>query len=166
MQNFKLMSVVGARPNFMKVSPFVKAIIKFNKTNKLIEIDHKLVHTGQHYDHQMSNSFFETLMIPKPNFNLGIGSGTHAEQIGNTLIEFEKLVKQENPDWIIVIGDVNATIACSIVARKEGVNLCHIEAGLRSFDMNMPEEINRVVTDRISNLLLTPDKISSQNCLY
>ncbi len=126
-------------------------------------INHLLVHTGQHYDDRMSKQFFEELGIPEADINLGIGSGTHAEQVGNTMIAFEKVLKQEKPDWVVVVGDVNATLACSVTAKKEWIKCCHIEAGLRSGDMAMPEEINRLVTDRISDLLLTPDLLSNQN---
>lgn len=160
----KIISVVGARPNFIKVAPFVKAIQNYNQKSQQ-KIDHILVHTGQHYDARMSDKFFIDLNIPQPDINLEIGSGTHAEQVGNTMIAFEKVIKKEKPDWVVVFGDVNATIACSITAKKEKVKCCHIEAGLRSGDLEMPEEINRLVTDKISDLLLTPDKISSQNLL-
>lgn len=160
----RIISVVGARPNFIKIAPFVKAIKKYNIENNNI-IDHILVHTGQHYDSRMSEAFFKELEIPEPDINLGVGSGSHAEQVGNTMIEFEKVVKEYNPDWVVVVGDVNATLACSITAKKEWVKCCHIEAGLRSGDIKMPEEINRLVTDRISDLLLTPDKISVNNLL-
>ncbi len=158
----KIISIVGARPNFMKIAPFIRAIENWNSSTDK-KIDHLLVHTGQHYDSRMSESFFADLEISEPDINLGIGSGTHAEQVGKTMIEFEKVVRQERPDWIVVVGDVNATLACSVTAKKENVKLCHIEAGLRSGDLAMPEEINRLVTDRLSDLLLTPDKISSQN---
>lgn len=160
----RIISVVGARPNFIKIAPFVKAIKKYNIENNNI-IDHILVHTGQHYDSRMSEAFFKELEIPEPDINLGVGSGSHAEQVGNTMIEFEKVVKEYNPDWVVVVGDVNATLACSITAKKEWIKCCHIEAGLRSGDIRMPEEINRLVTDRISDLLLTPDKISVNNLL-
>jgi len=126
-------------------------------------VEHILVHTGQHYDDRMSNSFFEQLAIPQADINLGIGSGSHAEQVGRTMIEFEKVLKTEKPDWVVVVGDVNATLACSVTAKKENIKCCHIEAGLRSGDLSMPEEINRIVADRISDLLLTPDLISSEN---
>ncbi len=153
----KIMSVVGARPNFMKIAPFCRALAKHP------EATHILVHTGQHYDVRMSDSFFVDLGIPEPDVHLNIGSGSHAEQVGRTMIEFEKVVRAEKPDWIVVVGDVNATCACSIVAKKEHVKLAHIEAGLRSGDMDMPEEINRLVTDRLADLLLTPDRISNEN---
>lgn len=153
----KIISVVGARPNFMKIAPFCRALKKYP------QIQHILVHTGQHYDVRMSEAFFTALNIPEPDVHLNIGSGTHAEQVGRTMIEFEKVVKAEKPDWVVVVGDVNATCACSIVAKKEHIKLAHIEAGLRSGDMDMPEEINRLVTDRLADLLLTPDRISNGN---
>jgi len=170
----KILSVVGARPNFMKIAPFIKAIDTYNQqqiansphlkpSRREMPIVHKLIHTGQHYDVRMSESFFQTLGIPHPDINLEIGSGSHAEQVGHTMIAFEKVLEQETPDWVVVVGDVNATLACSITAKKLHINVCHIEAGLRSGDMRMPEEINRLVTDRLSDLLLTPDNISSDN---
>ena len=121
------------------------------------------MHTGQHYDDRMSKAFFEQLEIPEADINLGIGSGTHAEQVGYTMIEFEKVLKELKPDWVVVVGDVNAILACSVTAKKEHILCCHIEAGLRSGDLKMPEEINRLVADRISDLLLTPDQISTEN---
>jgi UDP-N-acetylglucosamine 2-epimerase (non-hydrolysing) len=160
----KIISVVGARPNFMKIAPFIHEIQDYNLKNEN-KIQHILVHTGQHYDDRMSKSFFESLAIPEADINLGIGSGSHAEQVGNTMIEFEKILITEKPDWVIVLGDVNATLACSITAKKLQIKVCHIEAGLRSGDMGMPEEINRLVTDRLSDLLLTPDKISTENLI-
>jgi len=158
----KVISVVGARPNFMKIAPFIKSIEKHNQ-NSDEKIQHILVHTGQHYDDRMSKAFFEELEIPDADINLGIGSGTHAEQVGNTMIEFEKVLKEQKPDWVVIVGDVNAILACSVTAKKEHVLCCHIEAGLRSGDMSMPEEVNRLVADRISDLLLTPDALSSEN---
>ncbi len=157
----KIISVVGARPNFMKIAPFINAINKKNREGASIE--HILVHTGQHYDDRMSRAFFKSLGIPEADINLGIGSGTHAEQVGKTMIEFEKVLEEEKPDWVVVVGDVNATLSCSVTAKKQHVKVCHIEAGLRSGDETMPEEINRLVTDRLSDLLLTPDKISISN---
>lgn len=182
----KIISVVGARPNFMKIAPFIRAINKYNSLLRQgstppsggaggalskegsggslgAKIDHILVHTGQHYDDRMSKTFFEELEIPEADINLGVGSGTHAEQVGNTMIQFEKVLKAERPDWVVVVGDVNAILACSVTAKKENIRCCHIEAGLRSGDMTMPEEINRLVADRLSDLLLTPDPISSEN---
>lgn len=153
----KIVSVVGARPNFMKVAPFCRALKAYP------DVQHILVHTGQHYDVRMSEQFFKELDIPNPDINLEIGSGTHAEQVGRTMIAFEKVLKAEKPDWVVVLGDVNATCACSITAKKEHIKCAHIEAGLRSRDMDMPEEINRLVTDRLSDLLLTPDRLSNAN---
>ncbi len=161
----KIISVVGARPNFMKIAPFIRAIEKHNAqvSGPDAKVKHLLVHTGQHYDHQMSQTFFDALNIPDPDIHLGVGSGSHAEQVGNTMIAFEKVVMEEQPDWVVVVGDVNATLACSVTAKKQHVKCCHIEAGLRSGDWTMPEEINRLVTDRLSDLLLTPDKLSIEN---
>lgn len=169
----KIISVVGARPNFMKIAPFIRAIDAYNNSplppqgelRGEATIQHLLVHTGQHYDQRMSDTFFTELGIPQPDINLEIGSGSHAQQVGNTMIAFEKVLQNEKPDWVVVVGDVNATLACSVTAKKEGIKCCHIEAGLRSGDMFMPEEINRLVTDRLSDLLLTPDTISSQNLI-
>lgn len=178
----KIISVVGARPNFMKIAPFIKAVNKYNEeikkhwaassSTKLRrsmgerykeKIEHILVHTGQHYDDRMSQSFFKQLEIPQADINLGIGSGSHAEQVGKTMIGFEKILKKEKPDWVVVVGDVNAILSCSVTAKKENIKCCHIEAGLRSGDMSMPEEINRLIADRICDLLLTSDVISSEN---
>ena len=153
----KIMSVVGARPNFMKVAPFCRAL------KACPDVQHILVHTGQHYDVRMSEQFFKELDIPNPDINLEVGSGSHAEQVGKTMIAFEKVLREEKPDWVVVLGDVNATCACSITAKKEHIRCAHIEAGLRSRDMDMPEEINRLVTDRLSDLLLTPDRLSNAN---
>jgi UDP-N-acetylglucosamine 2-epimerase (non-hydrolysing) len=159
----KILSVVGARPNFMKIAPFIKAINEYNKFAPSDQISHVLVHTGQHYDVRMSEAFFAELEIPDPDINLEIGSGSHAEQLGYTMIAFEKVLIEHKPDWVVVVGDVNATLACSVIAKRLNIKVCHIEAGLRSGDMSMPEEVNRLVTDRLSDLLLTPDSISSEN---
>ncbi|MBN1558501.1 MAG: UDP-N-acetylglucosamine 2-epimerase (non-hydrolyzing) [Lentisphaerae bacterium] len=155
----RVLSVVGARPNFMKIAPFVHAL----RAQKDAACVHRLVHTGQHYDAAMSRSFFSALDIPEPDVDLGVGSGTHAEQVGRTMIAFEPVVRDWRPDWIVVVGDVNATCACALTARKEHVRLAHIEAGLRSFDETMPEEINRIVTDRLAHLLFTPDALADRN---
>jgi UDP-N-acetylglucosamine 2-epimerase (non-hydrolysing) len=156
------MSVVGARPNFMKIAPFIRVIEQYNR-NAPNSITHLLVHTGQHYDIRMSESFFKSLHIPDPDINMEIGSGSHAEQLGLTMIAFEKVILEHKPDWVVVVGDVNATLACSVIAKRHQIKVCHIESGLRSGDMSMPEEINRLVTDRMSDLLLTPDRLSSEN---
>ena len=158
----KIMSVVGARPNFMKIAPFCRAIDLFNNSSSN-RIEHILVHTGQHYDVRMSDAFFSALNIPNPDVNLEVGSGSHAEQLAYTMLAFEKTLQQYQPDWVVVVGDVNATLSCSVVAKRHNIRVCHIEAGLRSGDMSMPEEINRLVTDSISDLLLTPDRMSSAN---
>ncbi|MEN8225558.1 MAG: UDP-N-acetylglucosamine 2-epimerase (non-hydrolyzing) [Bacteroidota bacterium] len=158
----KLLSVVGARPNFMKIAPFIRAISDYNQSANQ-KIEHILVHTGQHYDQNMSEAFFQELGIPRPDVNLGVGSGSHAEQVGITMIELEKVFRKEKPDWVIVLGDVNATLAASVTAKKEHIKCAHIEAGLRSGDIKMPEEVNRLVTDRLSDLLFTPDRLSNEN---
>lgn len=160
----KIMSVVGARPNFMKIAPFIRAIEKHNSISDK-KIEHLLVHTGQHYDVRMSQKFFDELNIPPADIHLEIGSGTHAEQVGYTMIALEKVIREHKPDWLIIVGDVNAVCAGSITAKKEHVNLAHIEAGLRSGDITMPEEVNRLVADRLADLLFTPDKISNENLL-
>ncbi|MFP4024579.1 MAG: non-hydrolyzing UDP-N-acetylglucosamine 2-epimerase [Thiohalospira sp.] len=158
----KIISVVGARPNFMKVAPFIHTIATYNKVNKN-RVEHLLVHTGQHYDDRMSQAFFEALNIPEAEINLGIGSGTHAEQVGQSMIALEKVFIKEKPDWVVIYGDVNATMAATVTAKKLHIKVCHVEAGLRSGDMKMPEEINRLVTDRLADLLLVPDKLSIEN---
>jgi UDP-N-acetylglucosamine 2-epimerase (non-hydrolysing) len=158
----KIITIVGARPNFMKIAPFVHAIERHNQLGRE-RVNHLLVHTGQHYDDRMSRNFFEQLGIPDADINLGVGSGTHAEQVGYTMIELEKVFRREHPDWVVVVGDVNAILAGSVTAKKEWIKCCHIEAGLRSGDITMPEEVNRLVADRLSDLLLTPDLISSAN---
>lgn len=154
----KIINVVGARPNFMKIAPLLRAMNK-----RKWQIEHLLVHTGQHYDVSMSDNFFEQLEIPEPDINLGIGSGSHAEQTAKIMIEFERVLLQHKPDLIIVVGDVNSTIACSLVASKLGVRIAHVEAGLRSFDRTMPEEINRVLTDAISDFLFTTEASANKN---
>jgi len=169
----KIISVVGARPNFMKIAPFIRAIERYNLNQQSavssqqssIRVEHVLVHTGQHYDRKMSDNFFEALNIPEPDINLGVGSGSHAEQVGQTMIALEQVFIEHKPDWVVVVGDVNATLATSVTAKKLLIKVAHIEAGLRSGDMAMPEEINRLVTDRLSDLLLTPDKMSNQNLI-
>lgn len=162
MSNMQIMSIVGARPNFMKIAPFSREIKRHNGLSDS-KIELLIVHTGQHYDNNMSVAFFNALEIPTPDINLEVGSGTHAEQVGQTMIALENVLRRERPDWVVVVGDVNATLAGSVTAKKEGIRLCHIEAGLRSGDMSMPEEINRLVTDRLADLMLTPDRLSSEN---
>ncbi|MFH5831656.1 non-hydrolyzing UDP-N-acetylglucosamine 2-epimerase [Halalkalibaculum sp. DA384] len=146
----RIINVASARPNFMKVAPLLEEFKKHE------EIDAQLLHTGQHYDYEMSKIFFDELGIPAPDHHLGVGSGTHAEQTARVMTAFEKVLEEEQPDWVVVVGDVNPTMACTIVANKMGIRVAHVEAGLRSYDRSMPEEINRVLTDSIADLLLTP----------
>ena len=155
----KIVNVVGARPNFMKIAPLM------NEYKRHSDIEPLLVHTGQHYDHQMSNLFFSELGIPKPDVNLGVGSNSHACQTAEIMKAFEPVVLEHKPDVVLVVGDVNSTIACGLVAVKLGVKLVHIEAGLRSFDRSMPEEINRVLTDSISDLLFCTEQSGIDNLL-
>ncbi len=155
----KILSVVGARPNFMKVAPLIKEIGKHPE----LRIEHTLVHTGQHYDPAMSEIFFRELGMPIPNVNLQIGSGSHAEQTARIMLAFEPVCIEQKPDWIVVVGDVNSTMACTLVASKLGARVAHVEAGLRSFDRTMPEEINRIVTDAVADLLLTPSADADEN---
>jgi UDP-N-acetylglucosamine 2-epimerase (non-hydrolysing) len=165
-KKLKLISIVGARPNFMKIAPFIAAINKHNKNKSdNTRIDHLLVHTGQHYDVKMSEAFFRDLNIPNPDFNLEVGSSSHAVQTAEIMSRFEKICLQEKPDWVIVVGDVNSTMACTLVASKLGIKVAHVEAGLRSFDRSMPEEINRLVTDALADLLLTPSRDADKNLL-
>ncbi len=151
--------VVGARPNFMKMAPLYFELERNKVFNPIV------VHTGQHYDYEMSQAFFEDLDLPKPHYFLGVGSGTHAQQTAKIMIEFEKVLLKEKPDLVVVFGDVNSTLACSITAKKLLIPVAHIEAGLRSFDNTMPEEINRKVTDAVSNLLFTPSKDGNKNLI-
>ena len=167
MSKRKIISVVGARPNFMKLAPIVFELKKHR--DKFI---HKIVHTGQHYDYNLSKIFFKDLELPKPDIFLGVGSSSHADQTAKIMLEFEKVVLKEKPDLVIVFGDVNSTIACALVCSKiiykdsEAVSLAHVEAGLRSFDMSMPEEINRIVTDVLSKYLFVTEKAGIDNLLY
>ena len=154
----KIISVVGARPNFMKVAPLHRAFQKYSD-----KIQHLICHTGQHYDEKMSKVFFEDLELPEPDFYLGVGSGSHAEQTANVMIKFEKILLDEKPDLIIVVGDVNSTIACSLTASKLHIKVVHVEAGLRSGDRLMPEEVNRVLTDAISDMLFVTEKSGIEN---
>jgi UDP-N-acetylglucosamine 2-epimerase (non-hydrolysing) len=154
----RILAVVGARPNFMKVAPMARAF-------KSSAVDFTIVHTGQHYDQAMSQSFFDELDIPRPNLNLEVGSGTHAQQTAEIMRRFEPACLELKPDWVLVVGDVNSTAACSLVATKLGIPVCHVEAGLRSRDRAMPEEINRLVTDVISDLLLTTCHEADHNLL-
>lgn len=157
----KFLVVAGARPNFMKVAPILEAFRQHHDFNNGLEV--LLVHTGQHYDAKMSDAFFSDLGLPTPDINLGIGSGSHADQTGRAMIAFEQVCCDQKPDWVVVVGDVNSTLACAITARKLDIKVAHVEAGLRSKDRSMPEEINRLCTDAISDALFTTDIGASEN---
>ncbi len=151
--------IAAARPNFMKVAPLYHALNKTDWANPV------LVHTGQHYDHNMSDAILQDLKVPAPDFHLGVGSGSHAEQMGNVMIAYEKICVEHRPDWIVVVGDVNSTAACAMVGAKLWIPVVHLEAGLRSRDRRMPEEINRLVTDAIVDVLWTPSEDADENLL-
>lgn len=153
----KLICVCGARPNFMKIAPVCRALARAEGVSLT------LVHTGQHYDERMSKLFFEELNIPEPDVNLGVGSGSHALQTAEIMTRFEPVCIEQRPDWVVVVGDVNSTLACALVAAKLGVKVAHIEAGLRSFDRSMPEETNRILTDAISELLFVTEPSGVDN---
>ena len=151
--------VAGARPNFMKIAPIIRAINNAKIAGK--NIDFRLVHTGQHYDKSMSGSFFEQLNIPEPHANLNCGGGTHAEQTAAIMIAFEKELLANPCDWVVVVGDVNSTLACSITAKKLHIKVAHVEGGIRSNDWKMPEEINRLVTDAITDVFFTTSEVAN-----
>ena len=156
----KIVLVAGARPNFMKLAPL------FWEMNQLPSVFQPIIlHTGQHYDYEMSKVFFEDLDLPEPHYFLGVGSGSHAEQTGKIMIEFERAIQNEDANLVVVFGDVNSTLACSVTAKKLFIPVAHVEAGLRSFDMTMPEEINRKVTDAISDILFTPSRDGNENLI-
>ncbi|MDQ2746607.1 MAG: UDP-N-acetylglucosamine 2-epimerase (non-hydrolyzing), partial [Acidobacteriota bacterium] len=154
----KVLNIVGARPNFMKIAPIVREMKRRNT-----EFQPLIIHTGQHYDQAMSDSFFHDLGIPASDYHLEIGSHSHAVQTAKIMTAFEPIVLQEKPDWVLVVGDVNSTIACALVGAKLNVKIAHVEAGLRSRDRTMPEEINRILTDSISDLLLTTSEDADEN---
>lgn len=156
----KVINVVGARPNFMKMAPIIEAM-----NRRPGQFQHSLVHTGQHYDERMSRSFFVDLGMPRPDIDLGVGSGSHAEQTARIMVEFEKVCLERTPDLVVVVGDVNSTMACAITAKKLGITVAHVEAGLRSRDMSMPEEINRLCTDVLCDYLFTTDYVADKNLL-
>ena len=153
--------IAGARPNFMKIAPIIEAIEFEKKSGKAI--DYRLIHTGQHYDKNMSGSFFEELGIPQPHVNLECGGGTQAEQTANIMVAFEKDLLKNPADLVLVVGDVTSTMACSIVAKKLHIKVAHVEAGIRSFDLTMPEEINRMVTDAITDYFFTTTELANEN---
>ncbi|MEY3421029.1 MAG: hypothetical protein RIR48_1318 [Bacteroidota bacterium] len=157
----KITLVAGARPNFMKVAPIIEAIEKFQRNGK--HIQYRLVHTGQHYDKNMSDSFFVQLGIPQPHTNLESGGGTQAQQTANIMVRFEKELFDHPADVVLVVGDVTSTLACSIVAKKLNIQVVHVEAGIRSYDLSMPEEINRMVTDSITDHYFTTSEVANQN---
>src|SRR5229473_7151637 len=156
----KIINVAGARPNFMKIAPLVAAMKR-----RRADFHSILVHSGQHYDASMSQAFFRDLEMPEPDIDLGVGSASHAVQTAGVIQAFEPVVISEKPDWVLVVGDVNSTIACALVCAKLGVRVAHVEAGLRSRDRTMPEEINRLLTDQIADLLLTPSRDANANLL-
>lgn len=155
--------VAGARPNFLKVAPLIKEIERVRDDGA--DIGYRLVHTGQHYDDNLSRVFFDELGIPLPDVNLNAGSGTQAVQTANIMVGFEQELLENPCDMVIVVGDVNSTLACSIVAKKLNIKVAHVEAGIRSFDMTMPEEINRMVTDSISDYFFTPTETANENLM-
>ena len=166
--------IAGARPNFMKIAPIIKAIKAYNEglpvtgdglrdANKRIE--YRLVHTGQHYDKNMSDTFFEELGIPAPDVNLGCGGGSQAEQTAHIMVAFEKELLEHPTDVVLVVGDVTSTMACSIVAKKLNTKVCHVEAGIRSWDLTMPEEINRMVTDSLADYMFTTSDVANRNLM-
>ena len=159
MKMTRLHLIAAARPNFMKIAPLYHALLKESWA------DTQIVHTGQHYDRSMSDSFFEDLELPDPHVNIGVGSGTHAEQTAKVMIGYEKLCQEQRPDLVVVVGDVNSTMACALVAAKLHIPVAHLEAGLRSFDRRMPEEVNRLVTDSICDLLWTPSADGDENLI-
>lgn len=155
----KIVLVAAARPNFMKIAPLMRAIQKYNSTSPPNLIQSALVHTGQHYDYDMSQVFFEDLDLPAADIHLGIGSGSHAEQTGRVMIEFEKVLVNEKPDLVVVVGDVNSTLAAALAAVKIHIPIVHVEAGVRTGDMTMPEEVNRLLTDHVFS-----DPLTASNC--
>ena len=157
----KITLIAGARPNFMKVAPIIKAIKAAQAAGK--DMHYRLVHTGQHYDKNMSDTFFEELGIPAPDVNLGCGGGTQAEQTAHIMVAFEKELMEHSTDIVLVVGDVTSTMACSIVAKKLNTKVCHVEAGIRSWDLTMPEEINRMVTDSLADYMFTTSDVANRN---
>jgi UDP-N-acetylglucosamine 2-epimerase (non-hydrolysing) len=169
-KEIRILTIVGARPNFMKVAPIIRAIRDHNEKRETPSINHQLVHTGQHYDEVMSDRFFADLGLPKPDVHLGIGSGSHAVQTAEIMKKFEPVLTEMKPDFVLVVGDVNSTLACALVTAKISFDsagsrpmIAHVEAGLRSFDRSMPEEVNRILTDHVSDLLFVTEPSGIQN---
>lgn len=159
----KIITVIGARPQFVKAAVVSRAIKEFNENHKDAHVDEVIVHTGQHFDENMSKVFFDQMNIPKPDYNLDINSLSHGAMTGKMLEEIEQVLFDEKPDWVLVYGDTNSTIAGALAAKKLHIKVAHVEAGLRSFNMNMPEEINRILTDRISDILFCPTETAMTN---
>jgi UDP-N-acetylglucosamine 2-epimerase (non-hydrolysing) len=159
----KIDIIAGARPNFMKIGPIIHAVHRHNNSYPTKKIEYRLIHTGQHYDKKMSEDFFDQLNIPKPHLNLGVGSGTQATQTGGIMLGYEKALKDWKPELCIVVGDVTSTMACAITAKKEWVKVAHVEGGIRSGDEKMPEEINRMATDSITDYFFTTSEQANQN---
>lgn len=155
----KIAHIIGARPNFMKVAPVVRAI------NLESDVQQVLIHSGQHYDSNMSDVFFQQLELPKPDVNLEVGSGSHAVQTAQVMMRLEEFFLQNRPDWVLVYGDINSTVAAALVCAKMLIPIAHVEAGLRSFDRAMPEEVNRLLTDKLADLLFTPSSDGDENLL-
>jgi len=157
----KIAIIAGARPNFIKIASIIDSINETNRQNKIIEFD--LIHTGQHYDRNMSESFFEQLNIPKPNINLNCSKGSQLQQIASIIVKLEQFLQDDLPSLMLVVGDVNSTLAASVVSKKLNIKLAHVESGIRSGDLNMPEEINRIITDSITDYFFTTSKYANQN---
>ena len=156
----RVIHIVGARPNFVKIGPIIREMERYPG-----DFEQVLVHTGQHYDYRMSGELFEELELPRPDVNLGVGSGSHAQQTAQIITRFEPVVNKYKPELVIVVGDVNSTLSCALVCCKMNIKVAHVEAGLRSFDRTMPEELNRILTDQISALLFTPSADANQNLI-
>lgn len=159
----KITLIAGARPNFMKIAPIIRAILQAQLQGR--NIQYRLVHTGQHYDEKLSQVFFKELEIPEPDVNLGVGSGSQAEQTARIMVTFERDLAENPVDLVIVVGDVNSTMACAIVAKKMNTRVAHVEGGIRSFDLTMPEEINRMVTDAIADYFFTTSEVANKNLI-
>lgn len=159
----KVATIVGARPQFVKASPVSRAVSEWNRSHPVAQIDEVIIHTGQHFDHNMSQAFFTDLNIPEPRYNLGIAGGSHGEMTGRMLAEIEAVLMRESPEFVLVYGDTNSTLAGALAAVKLHIPVAHVEAGLRSFNMRMPEEVNRILADRVSTLLFCPTRTAVAN---